>query len=173
MTVTLYKMIQDEKVINKNLTGVEQSTPINLVLKDSTDIMSPVFILQNPTVITGYNYAYIPEFNRYYFVGRPEIDTQNICTITLREDVLMSYKTDIMSLNVIAERSTNNYNRYLVDNIIPAQNTCTVQTRQITDGLFYSNRLQQTDYCYTLTVNNRRGEMTPTTSQTDGGNDNG
>lgn len=172
MTVIFYTMTQDEKTISKNLTGAAQSAPINLTLKDSTNILNPVFILQNPATITGYNYAYIEDMDRYYFVNSPEIDTQNICTVSMRVDVLMSFKTDILNMTVIAERSTNNYNRYLVDNIIPSQNTCTVQTKQLTSGLFASNLLATTDYCYALTVNNRRGEQTSITPTTEGGNTN-
>ena len=63
-----------------------------------------------------FNYAHLTTYNLYYFV---KIQPSNIGNrhniIHLELDPLMTYKSQILSLNVITKRNTNNYNVYLND----------------------------------------------------------
>ena len=62
MEVIFYYNISDARVINKNLIGGES---FEGQARDEVDIMSPVILFDNPEILR-YNYAYIPEFQRYY-----------------------------------------------------------------------------------------------------------
>lgn len=94
-----------------------QGTVKDVQLKDVCTIINPVLVIQeNPS---QYNYVYIPEFARYYFVtnwayvlGRWEI--------SLAVDVLASFKGSILeqSANILyADSSTKN----IVDQRIPVK----------------------------------------------------
>lgn len=48
-----------------------------------------------------YNYCYISEFGRYYFINNITSVRNGLWKIDCSVDVLMSYKTSILNLNVI------------------------------------------------------------------------
>lgn len=97
MDIKLYKNHSEKNKINKSLTGeVEYSG----TLRDETSVINPT-VLIHATNLSLYNYAYIPEFHRYYFI-RDIVSVRNgLWRVTLSVDVLMSFKNDILDLNVI------------------------------------------------------------------------
>lgn len=109
MDIKLYKNHSEKNKINKSLTSeVEYSG----TLRDETSVINPV-ILIHATNLSQYNYAYIPEFHRYYFI-RDIVSVRNgLWRVTLSVDVLMSFKTDILNLNVIlSDTETTGQNDY-------------------------------------------------------------
>ena len=52
----------------------------------------------------NYNYMYIEEFGRYYFIDEIISVRTNIWTIKATVDVLMSFKNDILSSDVILDK---------------------------------------------------------------------
>lgn len=78
----------------------------------------------NPTVIVEYskvgafNYAYIPKWSRYYFVDDITYTTGNRAEISLAEDVLATFKSDIDAYTCFVERSGSNFNLYMDDNLV-------------------------------------------------------
>ena len=82
----------------------------------------------NKNQILNINYAYLGDgYNFYYFV---KILPSNIGNqhykLHLELDPLMTYKSQILGLNVITKRNTNNYNVYLNDE----KQKITEQTKQ-------------------------------------------
>lgn len=61
------------------------------------------------------NYCYIDAFKRYYFVV-PTI-VGNLVKCELESDPLVSFKSDVLNADVIANRSSSSFNRYLKDEI--------------------------------------------------------
>jgi len=55
----------------------------------------------------NYNYCYIPDLKRYYFIGTPVILPNGVITIPLTCDVLMSFKTAIESIVGTVGRQEN------------------------------------------------------------------
>lgn len=97
MDIKLYKNHSEKNKINKNLTGeVEYSG----TLRDETSVINPVVLLhaENPSL---YNYAYIPQFHRYYYIRDIASVRNGLWRVSLTVDPLMSFKTDILELNVI------------------------------------------------------------------------
>ena len=97
--------------INKVLTD---SISLLGTLKTETSIIRPeIFIeMENPS---GYNYAYIPEFNRYYFINDITSVNNDLWRISMNVDVLESFKDEILSQNCIVEKSTVDFDLYLPD----------------------------------------------------------
>ena len=75
-------------------------------LREETSIISPVVLmeLENPS---SYNYAYIPEFGRYYFINDIVSVRKGLWRISMRVDVLESFKNYILDLGVILSDSEN------------------------------------------------------------------
>ena len=97
MKIKLYKNHSEKNKIRKTLTGeVEYSG----TLREETSVINPV-ILIHANNLSLYNYAYIPEFHRYYYI-RDIVSVRNgLWRVSLSVDVLMSFKTDILELDVI------------------------------------------------------------------------
>ena len=97
MRVTLYKTTDQNNTINKSLTDPLE---ININLKRSEDQERPRLLLKNDNdKYTGYNYAYIDFFKRYYFVESTSNNNDRIIELQLETDVLETYKDDILETN--------------------------------------------------------------------------
>ena len=69
----------------------------------------------DPIVMHEYNYAYIPTFNRYYFVTRVTIVRSNLFRYEFHVDPLMSFQTEIWNLTPVIARYEHSTNFYLPD----------------------------------------------------------
>ena len=101
-------------VLNKTIP----STPdlqIDGTLKENCDILNPVILIENAAV-PNYNYAYIPDFGRYYFVSPAENEGRVFWSIPMHVDVLYTWRAGIMSAPCIVAKSSSSYNLYLNDN---------------------------------------------------------
>lgn len=111
MTIALYKNESEKNKINKVLTSVASVTG---VLRDGSSIINPEIVIEynDPT---GFNYCHIDSFNRYYFVNNIVVLSNKLIKLSLKVDVLESFKTSILSQNIIVDKSTNKVNNYLHD----------------------------------------------------------
>lgn len=101
MELKLYYTRNANNTINKVLEN-EQSFQIHF--KDVADIINPTIKLKHKGKLKV-NYAYIPDFNKYYFIRSAEIYPTNIHTLQLEIDVLETYKKDILSSKATVGRS--------------------------------------------------------------------
>lgn len=97
MNIKLYKNNSEKNKINKSLTGEVVYTG---TLRDETSIINPM-VLIHATNLSLYNYAYIPEFHRYYFIRDMVSVRDGLWRVSMSVDTLMSFKDDILDLNVI------------------------------------------------------------------------
>lgn len=111
MLMKMYDTKSSNNVINKVL---ENEIEFDMKFKDKTDIVNPVIILHSETLILS-NYAYIPDFHRYYFVDKIELFPNSIYNITLRCDVLESFKAEILESSGFINQQTN-VNKYYNSN---------------------------------------------------------
>lgn len=98
-----YTTHSKEHEINKTLQSpVEVNTNINV---SELDVMRPQFLIKTSD-ISG-NYIYISKLNRYYFIDT-KTNVDNVHTyLTLRCDVLMSWKDEIMNATGLIVKSQN------------------------------------------------------------------
>lgn len=134
LSIELYENLSDENVLNKNITLKDTLTG---TFRTPFDIENPVIIIENEGIINA-NYCYIGEFNRYYYIDRVEIITNNTIMLYLSIDVLMSFIDEIKSLQCDIEVSSSDYDNYLSSPFYVA----TVKTK--TDVLSFSSGFNDT-----------------------------
>ena len=103
-------------------TGDEQ----NCILKDGCGILNPTIKLDigRASDPAAYNYAYIPEFNRYYFIEEWYFENA-LWTASMRVDVLATYKSAIGSASLYVLRAYGDYDGSIIDNLYPTKTGCT------------------------------------------------
>lgn len=116
MVIELYKMTSENNAINK-VKSLKMRDP-NTILKNDCSIFNPTFILGYSSglqqVLNESNYLYVPDFNRYYFITNKEVITGKRFEVSGKVDVLESYKTDILNLEVVLDATQNTgANNYL------------------------------------------------------------
>lgn len=94
MELILYQCEDDKRQLTKTLSN---SLDLTGVLRDQSKIVSPEILIQESPL--GYNYVYIPEFNRYYFINEITAYRNQAWIISLKVDVLMSFRTDILAMS--------------------------------------------------------------------------
>lgn len=99
------------KVLNNPLT-------LSGELREQTSILSPKVKVQSTGPLSNYNYAYIEQFGRYYYITDIESVINNIWLVSMRCDVLMSFDSEIRSLTCILARQNTIYSPYLEDPLI-------------------------------------------------------
>ena len=90
----------------------------NILLKDDCSITNPVITLSGPNP-RQYNYAYISDFGRYYFVNDWVCNHNGLWTAHLSVDVLATYKTEIGASTEYVLRSASDSNEWVKDNLYP------------------------------------------------------
>ena len=117
MQLYLYKTNDLNNVVDKILTN---ETALNINLKRDTDILRPTIQLMKVAGIDfkQFNYAHIPDLNRFYFINVVESINNNVDVLYLEVDVLMSYNAEIKAgiKTYIADVSPT----YKADNIYSA-----------------------------------------------------
>lgn len=114
MTLELYYNASERNQLDKNIFPV---TNLDVHPVEGFSIEDPVLKIGSVdfSVLSNANYAYIPEYNRYYFIDPPTIANNKIFMLSLHVDVLMSFKSSIRNLVGIISRQENQYNLYLPD----------------------------------------------------------
>ena len=147
MSISIQLMQNNSPVekIGKSLTAGGSYT---CLIKENTSIIDPVIILNTSDSISGYNYMYIPDFGRYYFIKDIISLNNNRWEIQAHVDVLESYKTDILANSAVLKRQQNMYNLYLDDSEYVVYNPERIQTLKFKNATGFNKTLT---YC--LVVN--------------------
>lgn len=93
MILKLYNTNSSNNTINKVLTD---ELTFDIKFKDVANIQNPVIKLNSKTIVTS-NYAYLPDFKRYYFIEQVVIDSNSIYSLFLKCDLLESFKDDVLN----------------------------------------------------------------------------
>lgn len=104
------KLQSDADVIGKTWTDAQT---IEGKLLFDVDILKPKFVIKGN--VASYNYVYIPDFDRFYYIDAIQAKTGDLMEISLSCDVLQSHAEDILDNYAILERSESNYNDYFND----------------------------------------------------------
>lgn len=116
MNITLYKMKKDRLIINKDIENNTTALPLTAYARGEFDIENPVITIDSDNAsITQYNYVYIEEYNRYYFVTRRKCVRTGVYEFSCEEDYLTSWKNTIYKWTVELERGQYDYNLYFKD----------------------------------------------------------
>lgn len=113
ITIDLYNVSDDNEKVNKTLGTAKEFT--SSTIKEQTDVTNITLRIQTTDNLSGYNYAYVSEYGRYYFIDKIETTPTGYWVLSCRCDVLMSFKTQILNLMGTVTRSETLYNGYLTD----------------------------------------------------------
>ena len=112
MQIEFYKNSSEKEKIGKSLSS---GLTLSGNLRDECSITSPSILVES-TSLVDYNYCYIPEFKRYYFISDIVSVRNNLWRVSLKCDVLESFKSDILKLSCIVDKQQNqSYNNNIDD----------------------------------------------------------
>lgn len=118
-------------------------------LKDSTSILKPVLrVRSSDSGIITYNYMYISELQRYYFIDDIVSVNNNVWEISGHVDVLETFKNGILAQSAVLRRQSGLYNLYLDDPEFKTYKYERVQTKRFTGGGNFTKTLN-----YVLVIN--------------------
>ena len=125
-----------EKKRNSTLQPMVSQSSVTLTgtLKENCSVMNPTIRINRPAndaVPSIYTYAYIDDFDRYYFV-RDWTWNKPFWECSMEVDVLASHRTDIGNLQAyILRADTSVHNELISDMSYPATNEFTLQKYEI------------------------------------------
>ena len=132
----------------KDSNSTKQPAVADLKLTASCEIFEPCNITRprlilkvaapKPTNGDFYNYAYISDFNRYYFITDWQYDT-GLWYATCACDVLGTYKADIGAENLYILRASAASNGYIKDAYYPLTNQITQSSVAVASGTTFSS----------------------------------
>lgn len=111
MTLTLYNCSSAPNVVHKNKSVIQT---LNGTLKENTNRENVVVTVPYMSNFANINYAYIPDFNRYYFVSVDVLNGQRL-KLTMHSDALSTFWGSYKSSPCIARRSSSTKNANIED----------------------------------------------------------
>lgn len=132
MEVQFFYNVSDPRCINKTL--IEGST-FEGQARDQISIMNPVVLFDTEDIIK-YNYAYIPEFERYYSIDNIVAYRNNLYEVTMNVDVLMSFRRDILNCVAVVDKQAmqENGDEYIDDGSLVTDNVMFTEVLEFEDG---------------------------------------
>lgn len=118
MQITLYQNSVPKSRITRSLSNALTVTG-EPKSGDSLDVLNPIITVAYNASIMAYNYVYIPDFGRYYFITDMAIQGKTI-QISMHVDVLYTYRSSVLGAQCIAERSSSDYDLMLEDTAVSA-----------------------------------------------------
>lgn len=128
------KFYSFSKKLNSTKTPSDSGTTYSCKLLSPTSMQTPSIELDiGRTTSPTYNYAYIADFDRYYFVTN-WVYASPLWTADLTVDVLASWKTEIGNTTTYVLRSTSSYDGDIMDNMYTVKVEPTVSVTEIVSG---------------------------------------
>lgn len=114
MTIKLFVNNSDPKTVDKQLLS---ELSIDGTARDPLDMVNPVLEVSGDIVssIGQYNYLYIEDYARYYFINSITGDNYGLSTLHCHVDILSSSKQWLRARNATITRNENLYNSYILD----------------------------------------------------------
>lgn len=137
MTIKFYNYTAEQERVDKTSYLGTATTLTADQVEGLQNVLAPSFIVSSNTV-PDYNYAYVQEFGRYYFVDAPIWIANNTWRVNMRIDVLFTYKTAISAQQGIVRYSASGTTeisdpRIAVESVVSTTTTSSI----ITDDSYY------------------------------------
>lgn len=155
MDVIIYTTTSPQKKIYKQLDNAH--TISNVHFKDDENVVNPVLIFTyssnldvNVGGIDRYNYAYIQQLHRYYWITSIEVLKGGMCALYLKCDVLMTYKPDLANTDLMISKKSSG-SGLLPDKELPLYPYQALKVIKFDKDPFFDNFTDSTP-CYVLNV---------------------
>lgn len=133
LSIMLYFNNAETNKVDKT-ANLELYKTLGGTLREKTDIIRPVINIVHKGFIPRVNYAYIPQFNRYYYINNIASINNEIYELSLSVDVLMTYKEDIKKLEAYVTRNEFTFNNLINDEKLPVSYDKIVEEYEVTNG---------------------------------------
>ena len=131
ITIDLYNNSSPINAMEKSLSSIASLTGN---LREESNVIDPTILIERDS-IANVNYAYIPEFNRYYFVTEIESVRTKIWRLHLHVDVLVTYRTKIRQNRGLINRQQNYYDLMLDDGVFRCKQNPRIYRYDFPNGL--------------------------------------
>lgn len=141
----LYKCSCENNVVNK-MQHLKNVLKIEGQFRSSSSISNPIIRIQK--IDLDFNYVYIEEFDRFYFLDDIIVVNNKLIDIYLSVDVLMTYRNGIYDLEAFIDRNEFKYNNYLIDKKRIIQQGINVENIEVPNDFFLNGdvRIVGDDY---------------------------
>ena len=116
MNITLYKCTCEMDNATKS-SYLTSPLSIDGTLRDESNVLNPSITFKATFNPQDYNYAYIKEFNRYYFITNITYVRNDVVRVDFNVDILYTY-WEKATINGIVERNQYNYNDLVNDSAV-------------------------------------------------------
>jgi hypothetical protein len=107
MIIYLLKNKYEKNRLDKQMDNYENDGLLVIgKFRDSVDLINCQLQLEKDP--TEYNYLYVENLNRYYFINRTRIHRTGLYDLDCEFDPIETYKNEIKKLKVIVNHSVNN-----------------------------------------------------------------
>lgn len=130
MQIVLMSTNSEKNRLGKTKTTIET---LSGSLKNQCSILTPSITIEYIPP-ANFNYFYIPEFSRYYFVTNITYITNSIVEITGSVDVLDSYEQQIRNNTAVIQRQESLVNFDLFDSEFKTQQNTQLQVLKFPTG---------------------------------------
>ena len=127
------KFMFNNEPMNKISKTPQELFELTGTLRDESSIVDPVILVEHNKPISA-NYAYIAEFNRYYYIRDIESVRAGLWRISMHTDVLKTFSEGILNSPCIVAKSSSKYNLYLNDPDYKCQQNDIVMTIDFPQG---------------------------------------
>lgn len=119
MNIDLYTTTSKVETVHKLLTNERIVTGCRLL--DDTNILNPSILFRSADIddMEIYNYARIPQFNRYYYIGNKTYLSGGIVRLDMEVDAIYSWYDTYKGTSQLVSRSESIRNRYIQDGSEP------------------------------------------------------
>lgn len=163
--VTFYKTFDQRNVINKTLLNAYATTA---ELYDNTDIFNPELKLAwSNSYATDYNFFYIQEFNRYYFLDDVIAEPGGAARVKGSVDVLYTYKTSLGYDKITITRAYNSISTggtrptYIKDSKLPIKSQREIEVKEFQqETLFNLNSADNNSWNFVINVMGKDARLT-------------
>ena len=157
LTVSFGYITADSRQIYKGYVPLYVADNSVKLLTPTNNVLTPVIEVHANAAGTSYNpmlwnYMYISEFGRYYYITacRPKIGS--VFEIEGRVDVLTSFQSEILGLSALLLRSESNGADYTPDNQYPLYPYKDIGVVELDGGIFNINSATAASTNFVLNV---------------------
>ena len=126
--------------------------------KGEFDLTNPIIELnipnigeQSDTYACGFNYVWIVEYNRFYFVDSATCVRSGLWRYQLHCDLLMTYKDSLLEQRCMIARCEKEFDEYKNDPMVPTKNTPIIEYQVDENAPWYAKDndkyIPTEDYC--------------------------
>lgn len=151
LDIVLYNNFSDNRTVNKDIRQVLSGS---IYLYEDSSIVNPVVRLDyDSTIVPAVNYAFVPAWNRYYYITDISALVGGGMRITMACDVLMTYKGSILdSVQTVIRNEGIGKPTMIPDPTLPLLPYKDVKVIAFEGGVFNLDNASQNTYNFVLNV---------------------